>query len=414
MRQHLSGRLTYTPHMSAAYQQRIERLRRLETVLPKPGTRPAQCLDGARLLEILGEAYGTGSNAACSKALQRDLKELVEDGRIEAVNPGGKPLRYRRLGDEADDDPVIWQYTLEQIGDLIAEAVPKRQLDRLWQRLLTESDGPLLDEQRLRVVPDNLRLRPVELSPNVLQSVITALAQRCALQVLYQNADEERSKARIHPQALVQRGPIPYLFALKNDEEAPVRLYALHRMIRAETLTEIPAREVAGFDLDQEIAAGKVDFGQGELIELELRVRGYLADLLRVCPLTDEQQNDDEPEDSDFASARAWPRPGSCCVGCSVPVRTWRSWPPPTCAISWPFRRRRWPPSTRTTEPETQRQRQLARTRVEFVPLTDQHQTQPSFARWPISLGWGIPDCCPDKLVPADGSMRATPRRASR
>ena len=110
-------------------------------------------------------------------------------------------------------------------------------MDRLWQRLLTEIDGPLLDEQRLRVVPDNLRLRPVELSPNVLQSVITALAQRCALQVLYENADEERSEARIHPQALVQRGPIPYLFALKNDEEAPVRLYALHRMIRAETLT---------------------------------------------------------------------------------------------------------------------------------------------------------------------------------
>ena len=89
-------------------------------------------------------------------------------------------------------------------------------------------------------------------------------------------------------------------FSHKNDEEAPVRLYALHRMIRAETLTETPAREVAGFDLDQEIAAGKVDFGQGELVYLELRVRGYLADLLRVCPLNDEQRSDDEPEDSDF------------------------------------------------------------------------------------------------------------------
>ena len=300
MRHDLSGQPAYTSAMSAAYQQRIERLRRLVAVLPKPGTGPAQCLDGARLLEILGEAYGTGSPDARRRALQRDLADLVKEGGIEAVNPGGKPLRYRRLGDDADDDPLVWRYTLQQMRDLIAEAVPKRQLDRLWQRLLTETDGPLLDEQRFRVVPDNLRLRPVELYQNVLQSVITALARRCALQVHYVNANDERSEARIHPQALVQRGPIPYLFALKNDEETPVRLYALHRMLRAETLTETSAREVAGFNLDQEIAAGKVDFGQGELIDLELRVRGYLATLLSVCPLNDKQRIDDEPDGSGF------------------------------------------------------------------------------------------------------------------
>ena len=61
----------------------------------------------------------------------------------------------------------------------------------------------------------------------------------------------------MHPQALVQRGPIPYLFALKNDEDAPVRLYALHRMIRAEALPEMPARAAAGFDLDQAIAEAR-------------------------------------------------------------------------------------------------------------------------------------------------------------
>jgi predicted DNA-binding transcriptional regulator YafY len=257
-------------------------------------------VDGARLLEILGDAYGTGSPEARRRALQRDLADLTKDGRVEAVNPGGKPLRYRRLADDEDDDPLVWQYNLRQVRDLIAEAVPTRQLDRLWQRLLTDIEGPLLDEQRLRVVPDNLRLRPVELYPAVLQSVITALAQRCALRVLYENANGGRKEAQIHPQALVQRGPIPYLFALKNDEDAPVRLYALHRIIRAESLAQTPAREAPGFDLDQEIAAGKVDFGQGERIDLELRVRGYLATLLCACPLTDEQQIDDEPEDSDF------------------------------------------------------------------------------------------------------------------
>jgi predicted DNA-binding transcriptional regulator YafY len=258
--------------------------------------------------------------------LQRDLTELIRQGRIEALKGDGRALRYRRLGDEVDDDPLVWQYTLQQVRDLIAEAVPARRLDRLWQRLLNEIDGPLLDDQRLRVVSDTLRLRPVELYPEALQAVITALAQRCMLQVLYEKVSGERTEVRLHPHAIVQRGPIAYLFALKNPEagsagdgnadvqnldvgnlsvrnqdEDKMRLYALHRMIRAQALMALPARREPGFDLDRAIAAGKADFGQGKLIGLELRVRGYLAPLLSVCPLSEDQRLLDEPDGSPFA-----------------------------------------------------------------------------------------------------------------
>lgn len=197
----------YTSPMTATYASRVKRLRRLEALLPAATAAPADCPDGARLLQILGDDYGSGDSPARRRALQRDLVDLLKEGRIAAVNPGGKPLRYRRLGDDVTEDPLIWQYTLEQIRDLVAEAVPERRLDRLWERLLHEIEGPLLDAQRLRCVPDTLRLRPVELYPDVLTAVI---------------------------QALAQRGPIPYLLALKNDEVAPVRFYALHRMIRAQ------------------------------------------------------------------------------------------------------------------------------------------------------------------------------------
>ncbi len=263
------------------------------------------CPDGARLLAILGEDYAGTTPQARRRALQRDLDELVKAGRIEAVNPGGKPLRYRRITDEPDDDPAIWEYNLMVMRELVAEALPQRQLDRLWQRLLTNADGFRLDEGRLRIVPDTLRLQAVELYPGVLGAVIEALTRRCALQVRYQNAGEERGDACLHPQALVQRGPIAYLFALKNDEEEPVRLYALHRMIRAKALAETPARAATGFDLDQAIANGQVDFGQGELIDLELRVRGYLVTLLTSCPLAADQRLEDEPLDSDF-EIRVW------------------------------------------------------------------------------------------------------------
>ncbi len=60
MRQGLSNLMGYTLPMPAAHHSRIQRLHRLEALLPKPGTRQAQCLDGARLLQILGQAYGEG------------------------------------------------------------------------------------------------------------------------------------------------------------------------------------------------------------------------------------------------------------------------------------------------------------------------------------------------------------------
>ncbi|MCG5526521.1 WYL domain-containing protein, partial [Ectothiorhodospira haloalkaliphila] len=222
-------------------------------------------------------------------------------GRVEAVNPGSRPLLYRRTADACDwsDDAAIWGYALQHAFDLIAETVPKRHLDLLWERVLYGSDIQLLSRRQLRMVPDSLRLRPAELHPTVLKEVIEAMARGLALKVTYENANGDRSKPTIHPQALIQRGPIPYLFALKEDED-DLRTYALHRMIKAEHLPDTPVREADDFDLDQAIAEGKIDFGDGPPIELKIRARGYIAELLRVCPLSDDQRIFDEPDDSDF------------------------------------------------------------------------------------------------------------------
>mgnify|MGYP001809762328 CR=1 FL=1 len=291
--------------MSATHDTRIKRLNRLVAVLPAAGTGKAHCPDGQRLLAVLGEDYGTGDEKARRRTLQLDLKDLVEEGRIEAANPGGKPLRYRRAGADPEDVPLLWQYTLQQIQDLVADAVPHRQLNRVWERLLAEDVGPQFDCNRLRIVPDTLRLQPVELYKDVLMAVITALANGQALDVLYRSAGKDPASARLHPQALVQRGPIPYLLALKNHEEEPVRFYALHRILRATALVDICARQAEGFDLDKAIAEGTIDFGQGDWIDLELRVRGYLTELLTVCPLAPNQHWADEPDGSDFA-IRLW------------------------------------------------------------------------------------------------------------
>ncbi|NEX23050.1 WYL domain-containing protein [Thiorhodococcus mannitoliphagus] len=266
------------------------------------------CLSTTQLSERVADVYNAASERALKRAVQRDLEALVQQQRIAVVNTGRKPLRYRRLASDAeDDDPVIWEWTLNQIRMLACEAVPQRQLDRLWRTLLTNTQAPRLDESRLRVVPDTFRLLPAALYPGVLSAVIQALILRCALRVGYVKADGARSDAVLQPQAAVQRGPIAYLLALKNDEETPVRFYALHRMVKAEVLTATPARQVEGFDLDRAIAEGRIDFGQGALIDLELRVRGYLAELLRACPMAPDQRLEDEPEGADF-ELRLWVR----------------------------------------------------------------------------------------------------------
>ncbi len=58
--------------MTATYHTRIQRLRRLEAILPRATTLPGECLDISRLLDILGAAYGQGTAASRRRALQRE------------------------------------------------------------------------------------------------------------------------------------------------------------------------------------------------------------------------------------------------------------------------------------------------------------------------------------------------------
>ncbi len=119
-----------------------------------------------------------------------------------------------------------------------------------------------------------------------------------------------------------------------------------------------PGSKAAGVALDRMIASGQVDFGRGQVIDLELRVRGYAVEVLRVCPITPAQRIEDKPADLPFLgrvrvqvpetgvllrrrldwgiTSRWWPRPG-CAWSCAS---RWRR----RCGI---MRRRMvwgWPP----------------------------------------------------------------------
>ncbi|MCK6386551.1 MAG: WYL domain-containing protein [Zoogloea sp.] len=287
--------------MAVAHKDRIDRLNLLRQLIPRSPSGQG-CPDPRQLLGRLAEHYeASRSDAARVRAIQRDLDELVKDGCIEVVNPGGKPQRYRRAADLDGTDPRLWAYAQSLMRSLIRDAVPEKRLERILASLREEGDDFGLGDDKLCILSDTQRLLPADFKEEVLLAALEALAQSRTLQATYRDGAGKLSRPELHPQALLQRGPRLYLFALKNDEPAPLRMYALHRFTSAK-VGEGPGRRAEGFSLEDAVRKGQADFaGDGE-VRLELRVRGYVADLLRDCRLSADQTIEDEPDDSPFSA----------------------------------------------------------------------------------------------------------------
>ena len=68
-----------------------------------------------------------------------------------------------------------------------------------------------------------------------------------------------------------------------------VRLYALHRMEKAETNFN-PCRHLSGFDVDAYLQTGALQFASGVSLRLKAWVDPELAGILRETPLTLDQR----------------------------------------------------------------------------------------------------------------------------
>ncbi|WP_374241178.1 helix-turn-helix transcriptional regulator [Zoogloea sp.] len=287
--------------MAVAHKDRIDRLNLLRRLIPRSSSGQG-CPDARQLLARLAEHYeASKSDAARVRAIQRDLDALVKDGCIEAVNPGGKPQRYRRKADLGSNDPRLWAYAQSLMRSLIRDAVPEKRLERILASLREEGEDFGLGDDKLCILSDTQRLLPADFKEEVLLAALEALAQSRTLQATYRDGAGKQSRPELHPQALLQRGPRLYLFALKNDEAAPLRMYALHRFTSAK-VGEGPGRRAEGFCLQEAIRKGQADFAGDGAVQLELRVRGYVADLLRDCRLSADQVIEEEPDDSPFSA----------------------------------------------------------------------------------------------------------------
>jgi predicted DNA-binding transcriptional regulator YafY len=287
--------------MAAQFKDVIHRQQAILDYLPVVGSKKPG-LTAQQLVDRLSDHFPAGSTpGANERMIQRDLLALVKEARAVVADESVKPYGYFRAvpTDEPLIDPIEWAYLIGHVESYLAGVMPERRLETAVKMLQKPEEGVRLREDQFRIIPDTLRLLPAVFKPTVLAAILQALVEEKALKVVYKDSKGQQTRPTLHPQAAIQRGPRFYLFALKNEEDDPVRMYALHRFTRAEVM-EQPARKAGQFNLDQAVNRGQVDFNNGEMARLVFLTRGYVASLLHECPLNRQQEIIIEPDDSPF------------------------------------------------------------------------------------------------------------------
>jgi predicted DNA-binding transcriptional regulator YafY len=141
---------------------------------------------------------------------------------------------------------------------------------------------------KVRTVPPAQPLLPSAVNSSVQQAVYGALLADKQIDIDYMKRGEDKKSCyRVHPLAIVQRGPVSYLCCHINGAER-TRTFALHRIksvAALDDLVEIPA----GFSIDEFIASGEFGFGNGKQIRLEAVFQYGAGDHLLETPISSDQ-----------------------------------------------------------------------------------------------------------------------------
>lgn len=142
--------------------------------------------------------------------------------------------------------------------------------------------------RRTAVIPATFPLLPPKLDMKVLESVQSALAQRCCLSARYRAKGNDTAKeAVIHPLGLLVRGPVQYLVCTMYDYTDVLRL-PLHRLSHVVVLAE-PAKQPAGFDFARYVAENAVRFNARGKIRLVAWFDEAAAEHLKETPVSRDQ-----------------------------------------------------------------------------------------------------------------------------
>ena len=283
-----------------SHQQAIGRLLEILKRLPTRGA-------GISAKELTDWLIDEGFEVS-KRTVERDLSALAVHFQL-VYNDKSIPYGWRWMSDAVTEFPALTvadAMSLHLVEDLLAPLLPAALLDSLRPRFyqarkkldsLSKEHPNSRWLDKVRHVSPTLPLLPPQIAEGVMESVQEGLLADRQLEIEYQRpGDEVAQVLRLHPLGLVQRGPVTYLVATAFSY-TDVRLYAVHRIGRVKVL-EQPSQRPEGFSLDDYIAQGALQFGNGETIRLVARVSPWLADILTETPLTAEQRL--EPDGQEF------------------------------------------------------------------------------------------------------------------
>jgi predicted DNA-binding transcriptional regulator YafY len=141
---------------------------------------------------------------------------------------------------------------------------------------------------KVRSISANQPLISPKIPPEIQKVVSEGLLTEKQLNITYQKlGEDENQKYRVHPLAMVNRGNLSYLMVTFFDYK-DIRLLAMHRIISAELLNDSATIPI-DFDIDKEIAKGRLSFGDGEMIQLVLEFNHEVGEYFLETPISEDQ-----------------------------------------------------------------------------------------------------------------------------
>ena len=155
--------------------------------------------------------------------------------------------------------------------------------------LNTQSTAKLAKQwmSKVRVVSTTQPLMPPKIQPEVFDAISNALYGNHWLDIVYQNANGEQKQSEIMPLGLAQQGTFLYLVARFKDYDNK-RSLALHRFISAKKLDRTFERPTE-FNLQKYDDSGRFGFGDGQYIQLTLKIKKIAGLHIVEAPLSKDQ-----------------------------------------------------------------------------------------------------------------------------